>query len=105
MLYDTDTPLHTLPRVGNRLLISPLGSANALQPDLQPSLVHHREHTGQALIFLTDQIADSTALVPVGHDTGRTAVDAQFVLGRDRIDVVALAQRSISIHQVLRHQE
>ena len=68
-------------------------------------MVHHREHAGEALVFLADEVADRTAVVAEAHHAGRTRVNAQLVLDGDRIDVVALADAAVGIDEILRHQE
>ena len=92
MLDDWHPALHPLPRVGHRFLIGALGGTETLQAHLEARLVHHREHAGEALILLAHQIANRSAVVAVGHDTGGTTVNTQLVLNGDRVGVVALAQ-------------
>jgi hypothetical protein len=55
VLNDRHTALHTLAGIGHRLLVSALRRTQSLQTHLQPRLVHHREHAGEALILLTHQ--------------------------------------------------
>ena len=97
--------LLALARVGERLLRGALGNGDALQPDRQAGVVHHREHAGEAAIFLADEIADGAAMVAVDHGAGRRAVDAELVLDRVRAHVVALARRAVVLEQEFRHQE
>ena len=92
MLDNRHPALNSLPRVGYCFLVSALGSTEALQAHLEARLVHHGEHAGEALIFLTDQVTDRTAVVTVGHDTGGAAVDTELMFDRDGVGIVALAQ-------------
>ena len=54
-----------------------LGNADTFQTDIDAGMVHHREHVADALVFFADQVANSAFVVAVGHDGGRTAVNAQ----------------------------
>ena len=92
--------LAALARVGERLLRGPLGNGDALQPDAEPGVVHHREHAGEAAVLLADEPAERALAVAVDHGAGRRAVDAQLVLDGMAADVVAGA-----VGQELRHQE
>ena len=51
----------------------------ALQPDAEPRLVHHREHRIEAAVRLADQPARGAVVV---HHAGRIAVDAHLVFDR-----------------------
>src|SRR6266567_6400800 len=74
-----------------RLLIGAFGDGDALQPDIEPGAVHHREHAFDAAILLADQPADGAAIVAEGEDAGRAGMDAELVLEADGADVVAVA--------------
>ena len=56
--------LDARPRIGQRLLVGALGDRDALEPDVQPRVVHHREHVFEAAVFLADQIAGRPASSP-----------------------------------------
>ena len=72
---------------------------------IDAGMVHHREHVADALVFFADQVANSAFVVAVGHDGGRTAVNAQLVFDGRADQVVALAQRAVFVNQEFRHQE
>ena len=52
--------------ISKRLLPGTLGNGKTLQADSKPRVIHHPEHDGQSLIFLTDQIADGTIIITIG---------------------------------------
>ena len=62
-------PLHSLLGVAGCLLVGGF-VGDALQPDIQPSMVHHGEHVFEATVGLTDEIGDRSFLVAVRHDGG-----------------------------------
>src|SRR5215472_12573994 len=76
-------------------LIGPLGDPQPLQSDLLPSLVHHREHVRQALVFPAHQIADRALPLAKAHDASGAGVDAELVLDRRTGDVVARRNRAV----------
>jgi hypothetical protein len=92
--------LHPFACEGHGLLHRPLGDRDALQPDIEAGIVHHREHRADAAMLLADQPAGRATLVAVRHDAGRRSVDAELMLDRDAAQVVAGA-----VGQDLRHQE
>ena len=94
VLHAGGAALLALARIGERLLGSALGDADALQRDREPRLVHHREHAGEAAVLLADQEAGGAALVAEHHGAGGRAVDAHLVLDRMRAHVVALRRAS-----------
>ncbi len=97
--------LPAFPGEGERLLVGALGHATPCRPTAEPRVVHHREHAGEAAVFLADEIADRAALVAVHHGAGRRAVDAQLVLDAAAAHVVPRAQRSVGVDEELRHEE
>jgi hypothetical protein len=98
--------LAALLRVRERLLVGALGDREPLDADPEPGVVHHREHAAHAGVRLADEVADRTlALLAVGHHARRGRVDAELVLERDAGDVVALAERTVVVHEELRHDE
>ncbi len=94
--------LLALHRVAQRLLIGAFAEAQALQPDRQARVVHHREHVAHAVVLATDEPADSAF---VSHDTGRGAVDAELVFDRDTRRRVAFAGRPVGVQEELGHHE
>ena len=101
----TRAALLALARIGRGLLRRALGDADALQPDREARIVHHREHAIEPAVFLADQPADRAALVAVDHGAGRRAVDAELVLDRMAARIVARAERAVVVDQELRHEE
>ncbi len=97
--------LHALERIGPGMLVGTLGNAHALQPDVQPCVVHHGEHARQPLVRLADEITDRAPVVAESHRGRGAAVDAQLVLDRGAGQVVAFAQGAVVIDQELRAQK
>ena len=81
--------LTAVKRIGQRVLIGPLGDADALDPDGEAGGVHHHEHMGQALIGLADQFGGRAL---IGHHAGGRGVDAQLVLDPDGAEGVSGAE-------------
>ena len=105
MLDDRYASLNALARIGDRLLIGAFAGTQSLKADFQACLVHHGEHAGQPVVFLSDEVADCSAIVAVGHDTGGAAMNAELVLDRYGVRIVSLTQASIVIHQKLGNNE
>src|SRR5271167_1230424 len=85
-------PLDPLLGIIARCLVGTLCDSQALQPDLLPGFVHHREHVRQALVLPAHQVADGTFLLTKAHNASGTSVDAELVLDRRAHDIVALRQ-------------
>src|SRR5438270_920292 len=88
-----------------RRLIGALGNPQTLQPDLLAGLVHHREHVRQSLVLLPHQIADRALLLAKAHHASRTGVNAELVLDRHALDIVALRRRAIRADKEFGHQK
>ena len=88
-----------------RLLIGALGDGDALDPDIEPRAVHHREHALHAAVFLADEITDGAPVVAIGEDSGGARMDAELMLEAHAAHVVPLAEAAIGVHQEFRHQE
>jgi hypothetical protein len=56
-------------------------------------------------VLLADQVANGARAVAEGQHRGRARMDAELVLDRHTVHVVALAQRAIVIDQQLGHEE
>ena len=56
-------------------------------------------------LALADQRTDGAALVTKGQHRRRASMDAQLVFDGHAVHVVALARRTVSIEQELRHNE
>jgi hypothetical protein len=67
--------------------------------------IHHDEHVLEAAILFAHEIADGAAVVAIGEHRRRARMDAELVLDRYAMDVVARAQCSILVHQDLGHDE
>ena len=92
-------------RVGQCLLIGPIGNADAFEADTQPRLIHHREHALHAAIFFADQVTDRAAIIAHRHDAGGGGVNAELVLDATGKDIIACAKRAIGIDQEFRDQK
>ena len=97
--------LDPLQRIGEGLLRRALGDLHSLRTDIDPRIVHHREHCGEAAILGPDQLPDAFVIVAVGHDAGGRGVDAQLVLQTDAAQVVMRPRRAIVLQMVLGHQQ
>ena len=84
------------------LLIGALGDRDALHADIEPGVVHHREHVFEPAVFLADAPADR---VPIGEHAGRRGVDAELVFEAEGADIVARASAALLVGQKFRHQE
>src|SRR4051812_40855008 len=86
--------LHALFRVSQRMLAGAFCQRHALQADGYARVVHHRKHALESLAALADEIADSAAFLAIGHDAGGRAMNAELMLERYGLRVIALAGRS-----------
>jgi len=105
VLNDRNASLNALARIGDRLLIGAFAGTQPLKADFQARLVHHGEHAGQPVVFLTDEVADCSAIIAVGHDTGGAAMNAELMLDRYGVGVISLTYTSIIIDQKLGNDE
>ena len=94
--------LHPFLRILQRVLVGALRHGQALQPDTDPSPVHHREHAGEAAMRFANQVTDGAVVL---HDAGRATVNAELVFDRYGLDAVGRPQTTVRFHQDLGHQE
>ncbi len=85
-----------------RLLIGPLGDRQTLHPDIEPGIVHHREHQFETAVFLADAPADR---VLIGEHAGRRGMDAELVFEAQGLDPVARTEGVVLARQKFRRQE
>ena len=97
--------LDAIARVGDRVLVRTLGDPDTLHADREAGQVHHDEHVLEAAVLLADEVTDRAALVAIGEHRRRARVDAELVLDRHAVDVVARAQRAVVVDQELGHDE
>ncbi len=97
-----DRPLHTIPCIGQGLLVGALGNRYAFQAHPDAGVVHHGKHAGQAMVRCAHEIAEGLV---VSHHTGGTAVNPEFVLDRYRPDSVTLTETAVRMNQLLRHRK
>jgi hypothetical protein len=97
--------LDAIARVVARALIRALASGNAFEADAETRGVHHDEHVLEATILFADQVADGAAMVAESHDRRRAGVNAQLVLDRHAIGIVALAKAAVVVDHELRYDE
>ncbi len=101
--WRTERPaLHPLAGKVAGLLQGALGDRDTLQPDMQPGVVHHREHVFEPAVLLADAPADG---VFVGQHASRRGVDAELVLEAQHPDLVPRPRRAVIAGEELRHQE
>ena len=98
-------PLLALAGIFHRFLIGAFSNRQPLHPDIKARIVHHGEHAGHAFIFLTQQIADTIPIIAIGHDRRRACMNADLFFQRDALEIVALAECSILIDKIFRHDE
>ena len=97
--------LAALARIGERLLGRALGDADALQPDGEPRIVHHREHRHEPLVGLADEIGDGALAIAVSHRAGRRSLDAELVLNAGAAQIVAAREAPLGVGEELRREE
>ena len=97
--------LDSLFGIGQGHLVGTLRQAQTFQADRVARRVHHDEHVLQAFVCPADQIADATTMVAVSHHGCRAGVDAQLVLDRYAIGIVASAETAIGIDEELGHHK
>ena len=105
--FDTRrSALAAIARVRRSRLLGPLGDGNTFEADLEPGVIHHREHAGEAPVRLADQVAEGTlAIVAETHDAGRARVYAEFVFDRNRPDIVTFTRFAVVADEELGHEE
>ena len=101
-MLDRRPPLPPLAREAECGLQRGVGLGEALHPDAEPGVVHHREHRRHALMRRADQPALGAL---VFHHAGRAAVQAHLVLERQRPHRVLHAWAAVGVGQEFGHQE
>ena len=86
----------------NRVLIRRISLRQALDAHAQPRGVHHDEHGSEALHLLAQHITGGAIII---HHAGGVGVDAHLVFDGTASDGVARTQRTIVVHDILRHDE
>ena len=66
--------------------------------------VSHVNSTPSA-VLLTDEVADRTLVVAVGHHRGGAGVDSELVFERGAAEIVARAERAVRVDQVFGNDE
>src|SRR5208283_5788949 len=89
-------------RVSERLLERALSDRDALDTDIQPCAVHHREHARKPPILLADKKASRAARIAINTRASGRGMDAEVVLQRGAMDIVARAKRTIGVDKKLR---
>src|SRR5580700_2881050 len=98
--------LHALLGIFERALVRAVGQRDALHADRKTRRVHHDEHVLEPAIRLADEVADGAGtLLAVVERAGWVAVDPELVLDARADHVVAFADASIGIDEILRHDE
>ena len=104
------TALDAVLRVAHRLLVGAIAHGDALHADLEAGGVHHDEHVFEAAVLLADEVtdgarADFALAVAEQQHAGRARLDAELVLDRRAVDIVALSERAVRPEHDLRHDE
>ncbi|MCY1170612.1 hypothetical protein D9M73_106920 [compost metagenome] len=97
--------LHTLQRIADRRLRRGFRHLHALQTDIEPRIVHHREHRADAAEFAADQLADAVIVVAKAQHASRRGVQPHLMLDRNDADIVERTRRAIGVQPIFRHQE
>ena len=95
----------TLKEESERALVDQIRRLHALQPDVQPRIVHHREHRAHAAMLRPDQLADAIVMVAERQHAGRRGVQAHLVLDRHDAHVVERARRAVVVQAELGDEE
>src|SRR5439155_2453930 len=104
--FETHRPaLHAVASVRHRTLVRTLGDAYPFHADREPREVHHDEHVLEAAVLLAHDVTRRATVIAVRHHRSRTRVDAELVLERNAMHVVACPERSIVVDQKLAHDE
>ncbi len=97
--------LHAVLRIGGRALVGALRDPDALEPDGKPREIHHDEHVLEAAVLFADEVTGRSPVVAVRHDRRGARVDAELVLQRDAVHVVARAEAAVVVDEDLGHDE
>ena len=81
------------------------GNLHALQADVEPCVVHHREHGAHPAEFGTDQFANTFAFFAKGQDAGRRRINAHLMFDRYHFDVILRADTAIFINPIFGYQK
>ncbi|MCY1512456.1 hypothetical protein D9M68_469170 [compost metagenome] len=96
------TALDTLAGVFHGALVGTLAGGQALDADAKALVVHHGEHSRQALVRGVDDVAGGAVEV---HHAGGRSLDAHLVFDGAAGHRVPLAQGAVVVDQDLGHQE
>ncbi len=83
----------------------PIGHRVTFEPDGQARGVHHHEHVFEAPVGFANEITDSALVVSKCKHARGTRVDPELVLDRNTANLVALAERTVVLHQPLRYEK
>ena len=78
---------------------------HTLIADIDPRIIHHREHGHQSPVLCADELAHAFTIVAIGHDTSGRCVDAQLVFKTDTAKIILRSQRSVCVHVIFRDNE
>ena len=76
-----------------------------LQTGTHTGMIDHIEHDFHTLTFFSQQIANAVPFAAQCHAAGCTGMNSMLFLHTRADDVVALAQSSVIIDQIFRHQK
>src|SRR3984957_15715734 len=97
--------LDSLARIGQRGLVGALREADPFDAHRVARGVHHDEHVFQAAIFLADELRERAAVLTESQHASRTRVNAELVLDRQTMHVVACTEGAVGIDKKLWHQK
>ena len=88
--------------VGDSVLICDFSLAETLHTDAEAGCVHHDEHCSQALVLFTDKPSRGAVVI---EDASGIGVNTHLVFDRTAHHAIAFANRTVLVHQELRHHE
>ncbi|CAI8240235.1 MAG: Uncharacterised protein [SAR116 cluster bacterium] len=91
--------LHAVTCIADRLLIGAFRKRQSLQPDIKTRRIHHQEHTVEATVLLTKQIANCPVFLPILQHRCRRGLDAQLFFDRQAAHIIRRAKAAIFIDQ------
>ena len=97
--------LNAVTGVGHGLLVGTLGNGEPLKADIIPGAVHHQEHAVEAAVLLAKKITDGAFVLPVLEHRRRRRLDAELLLDRQALNIIAPAEAAIVIDEEFRHDE
>ena len=97
--------LHAFLRKVDCFLRRTLGNLHTLQPDIQPRVIHHREHCAHSAKLGPDQFANTVAFVAKCQNARRRCINTHLMFDRYDFDIVRFANAAICRYLIFGHQK